>query len=713
MKQNLLKTMLVSTALVAGTMGVWAENGNGIITTLPVTEDFENGTGIFKGGESFDHTAALGKILRVYNNGDCSKAVATFDTDTQVGGNQAYEIKSNEQVTISYTAFHGWLVKGKVAKFSVSNSAGVELVSYSYDYNTCNITDVSVGGISVPNFKVFKCQSTRTNDLNKGADGLDKNTYNKNTEYNPQVTMVISGNGIVSVSFVKTKGKDAFNEEFSAKLGDNVAKDLASITIENSASSNTNAGRAYAIDNMSITSKISADVPANYVIKKVCGSVVLGEESFTGIEGKNPTISENNIFVDGKKYIYVSNDSEEKGTIVEGSVYTLTYREAETYNYSVTGKVDDVVIKEFATGQNFEGETVSSPYLRYVEKDGVWYEAARGTSAYYKASTELDSDNQELVIAYKKADVNNVAYFKEAEEIEGLTVSTSQNADVRCSNAAGAYNSSETPVVVTTLPAGTYQLTVGLWGGKQDQSQNFKLNDGGEEPWTIPFTGSFQDVSKELVLKAETEISIPKSDAANGRCLDYVLIQKTAEPVSVSAIKFATYVPTCNVVAPAEAKVYTAKVNEAKSAVVLTEVPAGSVIAKGTPVLVGAEAGSYNFAASAEEATTIADNDLKAAAADTKGDGATVYALVEQDGKAVFAPLKEGVAVSLGHAYLELPAASATRFYSIQFGGETTGINEVNAAAKADGAYYTLQGVKTGKAAKGIYIHNGKKVVIK
>ena len=264
---------------------------------------------------------------------------------------------------------------------------------------------------------------------------------------------------------------------------------------------------------------------------------------------------------------------------------------------------------------------------------------------------------------------------------------------------------------LTTLPAGTYKLTVGLWGGKD--TQNFKLNDGGKEPWTIPFTGSFQDVSKELVLKAETEISIPKSDAANGRCLDYVLIQKTAESVSVSKVKFATYVPTFNVVVPADAKVYTAKVNEAKSAVVLTEVPAGSVIAKGTPVLVGAEEGSYTFAASANEAAPVENNDLKAAADDTKGNGSTIYALVEQNGEAVFAPLKEGVAVSLGHAYLELPAASAARFYSIQFGGETTGINEVNAAAKADGAYYTLQGVKTSKAAKGIYIHNGKKVVIK
>lgn len=711
MKQNLLKTMLVSTALVAGTMGVWADNGNGIITSLPVTEDFENGTGIFKGGENFDHTAALGKILRVYNNGDCSKAVATFDTDSKADGNQAYEIKSNEQVTISYTAFHGWLKKGKVAKFSVSNSAGVELVSYSYDYNTCNITDVSVGGKSVPNFKVFKCQSTRTNDLNRGADGLDKNTYNKNTEYNPQVTMVISGNGIVSVSFVKTKGKDAFNEEFSAKLGDNVAKDLASITIENSGSANTNAGRAYAIDNMSITSKISADVPANYVIKKVCGSEVLGEESFTGIEGKNPTISEDNIFVDGKKYIYVSNDSEEKGTIKEGSVYTLTYREAATYNYSVTGKVDDVVIKEFAKGKNFEGETVSSPYLRYVEKDGVWYEAVHSTNTPYKTSAVLTADNQDLVVSYKKADINNVAFFAEAEDISSLTSVESDGISARCSGAKAAYAASD--AVIAHLSAGSYKIKASVFGNS-GLTFNFKVGD--KTIYSPVTTGSYADFESE-VFTLETDADVVLAAGGNGgsspKVVDYIAIMKTAEPVAVSAVKFATYVPTCNVVAPADVTVYTAKVNEDKSAVVLTEVPANSVIAKGTPVLVGAEAGSYIFEASADEAETLGNNELKAATADTKGDGATIYALVEQDGKAVFAPLKEGVAVSLGHAYLELPAASATRFYSIQFGGETTGINEVNAAAKADGAYYTLQGVKTSKAAKGIYIHNGKKVVIK
>lgn len=704
MKQNLLKTMLVSTALVAGTMGVWADNGNGIITSLPVaTQTFDDANGVFKGGETGDFGGAVGNVLRINK----TTATATFDSDAKTDGNQAYVLASKEKVTINFTAFQGWIGSG-ISEFKILNSEGNSLVSYKYDHNLCKISEVKIGGVDVSGFEAFACQSGPSANGRK-CNGFSNSKYqgyiNDETK-NPQIAITVSGNGFVSIRFVISALK--IDKEFSSSVGD-LKTDLASISINSSVN---NEDRAYAIDNFSIGTETTQEATASYIVKKMCGTTELGSETGVGIVGTTPTLAGADMWVDGKKYIYVSNDVEEKGGITaSGSTYTLTYREAATYNYSVTGKVDDVVIKEFAKGHNFEGETVSSPYLRYVEKDGVWYEAKRGTSVYYKASAVLNADNQKLVISYKKADINNVAYFKEAEEIEGLTVSTNQNADNRCSNAAGAYNSSETPVVVTTLPAGTYQLTIGLWGGKD--TQNFKLNDGGKEPWTIPFTGSFQDVSKELVLEAETEISIPKSDAANGRCLDYVLVQKTAEPVAVSAIKFATYVPTCNVVAPADVKVYTAKVNEAKSAVVLTEVPAGSVIAKGTPVLVGAEAGSYTFKASAGGAASFENNDLKAATADTKGDGSTIYALVEQDGKAVFAPLKEGVAVSLGHAYLELPAASATRFYSIQFGGETTGINEVNAAAKADGAYYTLQGVKTSKAAKGVYIHNGKKVVIK
>ncbi len=307
------------------------------------------------------------------------------------------------------------------------------------------------------------------------------------------------------------------------------------------------------------------------------------------------------------------------------------------------------------------------------------------------------------------------AYFVEAENV--INKAKMESANYSSGAAMRGFN---TNMNLFTIPeTGVYRLSYAVCSNSVGKTRQFVVSAGDEEIVNKDVNWSVNDVIKKgtiteaaMTFNEGTVIKAKGSDTVI--ILDYILLEKvTGEDVAVSAVKFATYVPTCNVVAPTDVKVYTAKVNESKNAVVLTEVPAGSVIAKGTPVLVGAKEGSYTFEASAGEAATVENNDLKAATADTKGDGSTIYALVEQDGKAVFAPLKEGVAVSVGHAYLELPAASATRFYSIQFGGETTGINEVNAAAKVDGAYYTLQGVKTSKAAKGIYIHNGKKVVIK
>ena len=45
----------------------------------------------------------------------------------------------------------------------------------------------------------------------------------------------------------------------------------------------------------------------------------------------------------------------------------------------------------------------------------------------------------------------------------------------------------------------------------------------------------------------------------------------------------------------------------------------------------------------------------------------------------------------------------------------TTGIDTIDAASsnEANGAYYNLQGQRVEKPQHGVYIHNGKKVVIK
>lgn len=409
--------------------------------------------------------------------------------------------------------------------------------------------------------------------------------------------------------------------------------------------------------------------------------------------------------------------------------YTATGREQAISGITLTVESSDEAIKPisyavnlvdennkvlksiFANEELIPGTKIDYVYPKYLTDDAGKVTYVCDANTFSGSVSPMEAGTTDVKYsAYK-----GTAYFVEAENVINKTKMESANY-----SSGAAMRGFNTNMDLFTIPeTGVYRLSYAVCSNSVGKDRQFFVSAGEDEivnkvvNWSVNKVTTDGTITEAAMTFNEgTVIKVKKTDT--NIILDYILLEKvTSEDVAVSAIKFATYVPVINVVAPAGVKVYTAKVNEDKSAVVLTEVSAGSVIAKGTPVLVGAEAGSYTFEASAGEATTVADNDLKAAAADTKGNGATIYALVEQDGKAVFAPLKEGVAVSLGHAYLELPAASATRFYSIQFGGETTGINEVNAAAKADGAYYTLQGVKTSKAAKGIYIHNGKKVVIK
>lgn len=395
---------------------------------------------------------------------------------------------------------------------------------------------------------------------------------------------------------------------------------------------------------------------------------------------------------------------------------TLTVETAEkelkiiSYDVNLVDENNKVLKNVYSNDKLIAETKVDYAYPKYLTDENGKVTYVCDANTFSGSVSPVETGTTEIKYsAYK-----GTAYFIEAENAINKAKMESANY-----SSGAAMRGFDTNMDLFTIPeTGVYRLSYAVCSYNVRKDCQFIVSVDDKEiatkdvDWSVNKIASTTITEDAMVFDKDAVI---KAKGSNGNLiLDYILLEKvTGQDVAVSAIKFATYVPTCNVVAPADVKVYTAKVNEDKSAVLLTEVSAGSVIAKGTPVLVGAEEGSYTFEASAGEAATIGNNDLKAATADTKGNGSTIYALVEQDGKAVFAPLKEGVAVSLGHAYLELPAASATRFYSIQFGGETTGINEVNAAAKADGAYYTLQGVKTSKAAKGIYIHNGKKVVIK
>ena len=154
----------------------------------------------------------------------------------------------------------------------------------------------------------------------------------------------------------------------------------------------------------------------------------------------------------------------------------------------------------------------------------------------------------------------------------------------------------------------------------------------------------------------------------------------------------------------------TVKVNDDNSTITLNDVAAGTVIPANTGILVKAPAGNCDFVVTSKEGKELENNSLVAAKEAVTSDGATFFALTKIGDKVGFALVEKDVVIPAGKAYLEVPAATAAKFFSLD--GEATGINSVK-TAKADGAYYTLEGVKTTKPVKGLYIHNGKKIVVK
>ena len=84
-------------------------------------------------------------------------------------------------------------------------------------------------------------------------------------------------------------------------------------------------------------------------------------------------------------------------------------------------------------------------------------------------------------------------------------------------------------------------------------------------------------------------------------------------------------------------------------------------------------------------------------------------------GGSSFVWVKDAGVLSAGKCWIELPkSANNARALSIVFEGETTGINAVSSSAdKTDGEWYDLSGRRVAQPTKGLFIVNGKKVVVK
>lgn len=720
MKTNLFKSLLVATMAVGAWGGV--NSAFAQVTSFHVSANFDDGTkGIFSAGE-IKNNSNIGNVLAT---GEGLPITLDFDGDVDTDGNQPYTLKENENLTFSYTAYQGWYsVRNKTiaSTMELKNSDGVVLVGYTYDNGGCKITNVVINGKAIDGFSAFQAQSSNPKTKNYSADGFEignnKKPFVTGEDYNPIITFSISQSGFVEITFNVREAKlgKKYSKTFSGQLADDVKKDISTLGFTSNVD---NSNRYYAIDNFSIKSEIKAVLPANYTIKYVDeSSNELKTVTRSSTVGSNVTATADDMKTfyssdNSEKYVYKSGNNEIKLVEDEASnVITLTFSKYTKFGYTINAKENGTDLGEVAKGETYtDGADIA--ISKFYNINNEWYETT--TSPYY---ININPENNSATIEVKKSDIT---YFAETENLGNNTGKVS---DKNMSNGAySAIKGGET-AELCELPMGEYKVIIYLKanGNRSAIIRDVDNSDNGTNTLcSLPINRSSaaKEYSTTLTLYETTKIGLSGYTTSTGTNqsadLDYIYIQRTGdatETVSVSEAGFATYATTNNIEVPEsnDVKVMTVKVNDDNSTITLNEVKAGTVIPANTGILVKAPAGNCDFVVTSDKGTELTSNNLVAATSDVTSDGTKYFALTKIGEKVGFALVEKDVVIPAGKAYLEVSKGTAAKFFSLD--GEATGINSVK-TAKADGAYYTLEGVKTTKPVKGLYIHNGKKIVVK
>lgn len=278
-----------------------------------------------------------------------------------------------------------------------------------------------------------------------------------------------------------------------------------------------------------------------------------------------------------------------------------------------------------------------------------------------------------------------------------------------------------------------YLQTSGAWGLRA--SGNWYINSNTEDSWIlmpnmkagdiIVVNASFvasnlvnatnskysfgENFAYEVTADGDVEIALKKIDAATMDYLYGIYAYRTVTSVTADikadGSTFSSAYPIDCDKLPAGVKAY--KVTKMTASEVTASEVTGQVAANTGLILKADAAKSYDIPVVAS-GVAVEDNLLKAAVAATEVAADQAYGM--KDGK--FHKLNAGT-IPAGKAYLLASDITSAPELSIVFEGNLTGISVASATSKNEGVVYDLQGRKVANPTKGLYIQNGRKVILK
>ena len=145
----------------------------------------------------------------------------------------------------------------------------------------------------------------------------------------------------------------------------------------------------------------------------------------------------------------------------------------------------------------------------------------------------------------------------------------------------------------------------------------------------------------------------------------------------------------------------------------LTEIGGNQIITAGNAVVLKSTSAPVLTETATASTADFSGNELHGSASPVASDG-TLYALSYKSGTLGFFKVKSGTSIPAGKAYLST-ADAAREYFEFTYGDDATSIKSVASSHQtiANGQYYDMQGRKVFKPTKGLYIVNGKKVIVK
>lgn len=195
----------------------------------------------------------------------------------------------------------------------------------------------------------------------------------------------------------------------------------------------------------------------------------------------------------------------------------------------------------------------------------------------------------------------------------------------------------------------------------------------------------------------------------------WVVETATSATISLNKVdgtSYATMYVPFDITLPEGTKAYTVTISGERAQL---NAISGTTIPSNTPVLLVNELGSTSIVVTITTGASAleTENALNGTYFNKTSLASDEYIFGTKDGELGFWKMSASSKVGANKAYLVVPASTVgVKGFSIDFSG-ITGIEAIDGAQKGIDAIYNLAGQRVEKAQRGIYILNGKKVVIK